>query len=80
MALIHCTHGFNRTGYMVASYLARMQVGRRPAAQVFPLHSGSGGGGGTTAAQAQPRWGPIPAARCAADCFYPSLPKPLIGG
>ncbi|EFN54818.1 hypothetical protein CHLNCDRAFT_24090 [Chlorella variabilis] len=24
MALIHCTHGFNRTGYMVASYLARM--------------------------------------------------------
>ena len=25
MALIHCTHGFNRTGYMVASYLARMK-------------------------------------------------------
>jgi mRNA-capping enzyme len=24
MALIHCTHGFNRTGYMVASYLVRM--------------------------------------------------------
>lgn len=24
MALIHCTHGFNRTGYMIASYLARM--------------------------------------------------------
>ena len=23
MALIHCTHGFNRTGYMIASYLAR---------------------------------------------------------
>ncbi|PSC72146.1 mRNA-capping enzyme isoform X1 [Micractinium conductrix] len=25
MALIHCTHGFNRTGYMIASYLARMK-------------------------------------------------------
>jgi mRNA-capping enzyme len=23
VALIHCTHGFNRTGYMVASLLAR---------------------------------------------------------
>lgn len=31
MAIIHCTHGFNRTGYMVASYLARMQVGSHPA-------------------------------------------------
>ena len=25
MVLIHCTHGFNRTGYMVASYLARVR-------------------------------------------------------
>lgn len=23
VALIHCTHGFNRTGYMVAAWLAR---------------------------------------------------------
>lgn len=32
MALIHCTHGFNRTGYMIASYLIRMMSWRVPKA------------------------------------------------
>ena len=25
--LVHCTHGFNRTGYMIVNYLKRTQQG-----------------------------------------------------
>lgn len=32
VALIHCTHGFNRTGYMIASYLARVHGKSMPRA------------------------------------------------